>query len=398
MYLSSFADDNVRRSPRLGVLAVTLATLSACGSDTPTTARQQALGSTAIAIVGGVNRQGLPRQGDADMMSHLTARGFTPVLVDCLAPASATEGAQLVILSASCRSIDVGSRYADDPRPVLVSEPGVYGPMYMGAGVRNVDFDKEPSMAYESGQGKPLVTQLQITRTDHPVVGDLLRLMGATPPSAPFPVDVYSQPHAVNWELPVGDAVVLATVIGAAPPRASLFVFERGSAMLGGVRAPARRVGFFEWHTDDYLPDLDIGGKLSDRGWALFDGSVSWALGDTRPALGDLRKLRAAHPWHVGPSTRTAPAITWVPSPAWALGVRAWLRRDDDSVAALDATNTLLYETIGPADQRTTIGFRVPGGAAVLPSDSAALALALREDFTLSSVYARADYPPPPAN
>jgi hypothetical protein len=63
------------------------------------------------------------------------------------------------------------------------------------------------------------------------------------------------------------EAKVVATLVGNAKA-ATIYYYTKGQTMLNGVKAPAKRVGFF-WHrTADTTPD----------GRKLFIAAVMWAL------------------------------------------------------------------------------------------------------------------------
>lgn len=84
-------------------------------------------------------------------------------------------------------------------------------------------------------------------------------------------VTVYSAPERLRWGVCGGGADVVATLPGA-NDRAVLFGYERGAPLVDGNAAPARRAGWF-------LSDTGVE-VLTDDGFALFDASVRWLLGD----------------------------------------------------------------------------------------------------------------------
>jgi hypothetical protein len=102
-------------------------------------------------------------------------------------------------------------------------------------------------------------TTLDILTPGHPLAAGL----SGTPA-------IYSSPQTVKWARTALSGLGVASVAGDAT-RSTIFGYEPGVAMSGGVVAPARRVGFF-LH-DDSAP------HLTDPGWRLFDAAVTW-IGD----------------------------------------------------------------------------------------------------------------------
>ena len=80
--------------------------------------------------------------------------------------------------------------------------------------------------------------------------------------------NVYVPGNRVIYGVQLGpDAIKIATVKGH-PDQFSIFAYEKGATMLGGFKAPARRIQFF-WHRP---PDVTEDGKK------LFRAAVRWAL------------------------------------------------------------------------------------------------------------------------
>ncbi len=82
-------------------------------------------------------------------------------------------------------------------------------------------------------------------------------------------VTVARTPIVVSFGIPLPSATIVATA-ETDQTRSVVFVYERGSALVNGP-APARRVALF-------LSD-DAARVLTDEGWALFDGAITWAAG-----------------------------------------------------------------------------------------------------------------------
>jgi hypothetical protein len=93
--------------------------------------------------------------------------------------------------------------------------------------------------------------------------------MAANPLAAGLPagnVTVYTAMSRLVAGAPAGTATKVATVPGMAA-LATIFSYDAGMTMVGGFKAPARRVGFFAHQTATLSPD----------GWKLFDAAVAWA-------------------------------------------------------------------------------------------------------------------------
>jgi hypothetical protein len=79
---------------------------------------------------------------------------------------------------------------------------------------------------------------------------------------------VYAPGNRVIYGIQLGpEAIKIATVKGH-PDQFSIFAYEKGAMMVGGSRAPAKRIQFF-WHRP---PDVTEDGKK------LFRAAVRWAL------------------------------------------------------------------------------------------------------------------------
>lgn len=148
-------------------------------------------------------------------------------------------GRALVLVSSTAAERLVKSMFRDVDVPVLTWEPRLFHDLGMIPG--------------------------SVHRQDWGTVADQTRLR--TNSGA---IVATSRPAPYSWARVRSDAVTLARVENE-PEKVAVFRYERGAAMPGLV-APARRVGvfLFDWTAL----------ALTDDGWALFDGSVRWCLGD----------------------------------------------------------------------------------------------------------------------
>lgn len=186
-----------------------------------------------------------PTAGDARLRARLQARGMVPVLIAAEAPASATEGAALVVICASGPSRLVTTKYRDASVPVIVLETSLYDDMQLTGVSRGSDFGDEDAAS------------ITILDGGHSLAAGLHGT-----------VTVASAAGVLGWGRPGPAAWRIAGSAGS-PSRVTLFAYERGATMVG-MAAPGRRVAFF---AGDVLAE-----RLTEAGGRLLDAAVDWAL------------------------------------------------------------------------------------------------------------------------
>lgn len=155
-------------------------------------------------------------------------------------------GKALVVVSSTVASGDVAAKFRDVDVPVLGWEAFVFDDM---------------GLASASGEVFRADT-VEFTRPPTPLSAGLAG-----------PVEVYRQEGRIRWAVPAPGAVVAATMPGD-PTRATLFGFDDGDPLLGGLVAPARRVGL-------YLGDEGLlSGLVDDVTVRVFDTATEWALAE----------------------------------------------------------------------------------------------------------------------
>jgi hypothetical protein len=182
------------------------------------------------------------KPGDAKMKMRLEGRGFTVKLGNDDDPdASMATGTDLVIISESAGP-QVMAKYTMVTMPLICADSGLFVALKMAAtvGVANN------------------VTQVAITATGmaHPLAGGMMGsvvVVGANTPA--------------SWGTPAAAAERVATVPNQAN-QVAIFGYPSG-AMMEGLAAPAKRVGFFA--TDA------MAAAMNEAGWKLFDAAVDWA-------------------------------------------------------------------------------------------------------------------------
>jgi hypothetical protein len=161
-------------------------------------------------------------------------------------PASAGP-ASIVVLSETANSPDLGAKWRDIAKPVIVLEGLVWDDMEMAP---------TPMTTSE--------TQVLIVAPAHPIAAGLVGvqpLMLADPGSGMF-----------RTAVPATATPIASRT--ANPAHVVVFAYAAGTGMLGGFVAPAARIGFGA--------DVDAGaganGQLGAAGLLMFEAAVAWAL------------------------------------------------------------------------------------------------------------------------
>ena len=185
---------------------------------------------------------------DSRVLAQLGLIGVTPTLVDDdVVVAGDATGRDLVYISASVSSSSVGNTFATTTVPVVVAEGFIYDDMNLTGGTVNVDF------GITAGQ-----TQIAVTGV-HPLTAGLSGT-----------VDISVTAHPILFGVGSPSVIVAATEVANASHQ-TIFGYETGTFMSGGIAAPARRVGI-PIGTDvplDWTADMK----------QLFNASIEWALG-----------------------------------------------------------------------------------------------------------------------
>jgi hypothetical protein len=159
-----------------------------------------------------------------------------------------TAGKDVVYLSSSLPS-DTSNRFFRNSRiPVVNSEAYYFQDLGMTDTLAGKDF------GFSAFNG-----HLTIASPDHPVASGLKDS-----------VEVLFCDGFYAWGKPSASAKIIACK--KSPETALIFCYETGVAMVG-LKAPARRVGFFFDRTDYSTRNL------TENGWKLFESSIFWAIG-----------------------------------------------------------------------------------------------------------------------
>jgi hypothetical protein len=187
--------------------------------------------------------------GDAVIERHLRAQGLrvVPVVDEVLASVD-TGRASLVLISSSVSVMNVGARFRDVAKPVVVAEPLLYDDMGMVQSMVGMGVNRGIEMN---------VTTLSIVDATHPLAASLRGN-----------VVIARMATTVSWGTPNASGIRVASLFGQAS-RVALMAYDTGARMPELI-APARRVGLF-------LSDQSAG-VLTTEGFALFDAAIAWAL------------------------------------------------------------------------------------------------------------------------
>ncbi|MGK7891837.1 MAG: DUF4347 domain-containing protein, partial [Leptolyngbyaceae cyanobacterium] len=187
---------------------------------------------------------------DQAIRQRLEQLGHTVTVIDDgLSNSDNALGQDLVFISESVSSRQVGNKFSSVNIPVIASEAFVFDDMGMTSTIRNISYEVADN-----------ATTLAIAPNANP---DLTAGLSGD-------VTVFDPVGEIAWGDPNANAAVIGTLPNQ-PDRAGIFAYDTGAILENGNVATDRRIGFF------------IGAdaqNLSANGWSLFEASVNWALAD----------------------------------------------------------------------------------------------------------------------
>jgi RHS repeat-associated protein len=199
------------------------------------------LNSSVLFVVGSTTLSA----GDVATKTRLESLGLTVSVKDSVSAVSAdANGKGLVVISESCPSADVNSKFRDVVVPVAVLEPQIFDDMLMTGPTLNIDFG--------------FLTDQLTVQIDNPLHQMAANLTGS--------VSLAGSPQGYAWGIPGATAIKVAS-LPSAPSRSLLFGYETGATMVG-MNAPSRRAGVFLVHASATA--------VNSNGWALFDAAIRW--------------------------------------------------------------------------------------------------------------------------
>lgn len=189
---------------------------------------------------------------DLKVQQHLESLGCVVKMVDDVAPVTAADGQDLIIISSTVSGKNVEGRFKHSTTPVLLWESNILDDMSMTGKHQDVDWGEDE---------KPEQTYIWLVNAPHPLAAGLPNGL-----LSPFGDSV----KKINWGKPGLGAAIIATLPGE-PTKAVIFGYEPGAIMDYDFPAPARRVMFF-LHNSTF-------DNLNAAGLKLFDAAVAWAAG-----------------------------------------------------------------------------------------------------------------------
>ena len=207
-------------------------------------------------------------KGDQQQIAFFQSLGFTVSQIDHMEPDSAADGADLIIISASCNKYKLGLKYADATVPVILLEGKAVDAINLVSRRRDLDYGVN-----EDHEVYPPENYVNLLRSAHPITANL--------PTGQ--VKLYEMPGALAWSRPPAGATVIASIPNQ-PEHATLFVYDKGAMMAYDKIAPARRVLF--------PLDAPRFPYLTPEGRSLYAAAITWALSPTG-AMTHIRRLRA---------------------------------------------------------------------------------------------------------
>ena len=166
--------------------------------------------------------------------------------------ASADTSKDVIVISSSVGAGTVGTKYRSAPKGALIMKPALYPSMAMTA---------------SGASGTISGTMIKVVNSSHQASAGVKLNAQAT---------VYGSSQGVAWGTPSGSATKVAVTADGNSGRATIFAYENGAGMAGGITAPARRVGYF----------IAAANALTPQGWQLFDFAVDYADGNVPPVTG----------------------------------------------------------------------------------------------------------------
>jgi hypothetical protein len=198
-------------------------------------------GKSVLFVVGSVSLG----RGDSAVKSRLANSGFSvTVVADSGLGNNPKVSQDLVLVSRTITSTNVGTKFRALAKPVMVWEPSLYDDMGM-----------VPETSGSFGSTTSNSTSLVVNAA----AGALAAGLSGT-------VVAFSSAQELNYGVPNAQAITVASVPGHAEQWAA-FAYDVG-AQMPGLAAPARRMAFF-------FSDASAA-NLNNDGWRLFDAAVTW--------------------------------------------------------------------------------------------------------------------------
>ena len=191
-------------------------------------------------------------EGDQAVSARFAELGFTVTLRRAVDTQVAdTTGRDLVVISSTVTSTDLGTRLRDVAVPVVTWESSLFDDLRLTGVSDGSDFGAT------DGQ-----ESIDIVGASHPIAQAAHLAAGS--------LDVFNGRADFRWGKPGSAAQIIARLAGSST-RATVFAYDTGAALVGGGNAARRRVGLY--YSDDSAR------RFNDAGWQLFDAVMLWTCG-----------------------------------------------------------------------------------------------------------------------
>ena len=191
-----------------------------------------------------------PAENDLTYINVLDGLGFDYQVLDH-AQFTIDDAADkdLVLISESVTSSNIGNVFNDLPVPVITMEGFIQDDMQFTGATENTDY----------GFVATVGTAVNVVG-DHPLLGGLPTGL----------VQIYQEPGSMQWGAPVEAATILATLPDD-ETRPTFYILETGSLLLDGSTTPARRAFF--------TPHSSISQSMTEQGTLLIANLILWGIG-----------------------------------------------------------------------------------------------------------------------
>ena len=188
-----------------------------------------------------------PNMFDQILIDHLESDGYDVTSTQAgLVTMADADDYGLIVISASVNPVQVHPGLRHSTTPILTWEPYIYYDLRMTGP------DNQVCFGLMSG------THIDIHCSNHPLTAGCDGL-----------TEVYDITRSLAWGMPTEDAVVAATIPGN-DGKATIFGYEVGDELFGGMEAPARRVGFYI--------GLQSANHMTDKAFDLLSAAAAWAI------------------------------------------------------------------------------------------------------------------------
>ena len=192
--------------------------------------------------------------GDASVQERLQGLGIDVVIEnDAASLATDVPDKNVVVISSSVQSTDVGNKFLGATVPVVSWESFLQDDMLYTGTIQDTDFGTPGSQ-----------TTINIVNEGHPMAAGF----------ANGPVTVHTSGQPANFGIPVAGATIIASIDDNDVDRAVLYGLETGTLLYDGATTTASRQVHL-WLTDAAIS------VATDEGLKLFDAAMSWAVNRT---------------------------------------------------------------------------------------------------------------------